>query len=333
MKRLPLVVLLLTLAALVFPATGMAAVGSAKWTQVKTKGAAPSARSDSGLASTNTSTAFLFGGERGGTALDDLWKLDVKKKRWTRLSPSGAKPAARFGHTLVHEGEGRLLLFGGESEAGFFNDTWRYDPAANRWTPVSVSEPAPAARYGHGTAYDPAAKALWVTHGFTDSGRFDDTWSLTGGTWSDGSPAAGGARPLERCLVGSAFHEGKVFLFGGQSNPRPFLRDLWRYDTAARTWTELKPKTAPAARNLYGSAQVGEDWLIHGGNGTKGALSDLWAFDLESESFARVRVSGKKPGARFGGELTPLGSKRALLFGGASLDGEFRDVWIAALKG
>jgi hypothetical protein len=332
MKRLPLVVLLLTLAALIFPATGMAAVGSAKWTQVKTKGAAPSARSDSGLASTNSNTVFLFGGESDGSALDDLWKLDVKKKRWTKLSPAGAAPAARFGHTFVRDADGTLLLFGGESEAGFFNDTWRYTPATNTWTPVTVTEPAPAARYGHGTAYDPKARSLWVTHGFTDSGRFDDTWSLTGGTWSDGSPAAGGARPLERCLVGSAFHDGSVFLFGGQSNPTPFLRDLWRYDTATKQWTELKPKTRPAARNLYGSAQVGADWLIHGGNGTGGPLGDLWALDLDKQSLARVRVSGKKPAARFGGELAPLGSKRALLFGGASLDGEFKDVWVAALR-
>src|SRR5689334_14130406 len=113
MTRLPLAVLLLALAALAFPATGMAEVGSAKWTQLKTKGAAPPARSDSGLASTDARTVYLFGGENEGTALDDLWRLDVKKKRWTRLSPTGAKPPARFGHTLVHEGGGTLLLFGG----------------------------------------------------------------------------------------------------------------------------------------------------------------------------------------------------------------------------
>ena len=48
------------------------------------------------------------------------------------LTPAyGPKPAARFGHTLVLDSvRRRLILFGGQA-AGFFNDTWAYDIAAN----------------------------------------------------------------------------------------------------------------------------------------------------------------------------------------------------------
>ena len=91
----------------------------------------------------------------------------------------------------------------------------------------------------------------------------------------------------------------------------------------ARCWANR----APSARNLYGSALLGNDWLIHGGNTRKGEVGDLWSYDIDTSEFARVRVKGKRPSARSAEALTPLGTTRALLFGGATPD-DTSDAWV-----
>jgi hypothetical protein len=226
--------------------------------------------------------------------------------------------------------KGTRLLFGGQSGDDFFGDLWRYDPRANTWTQLSAAGPAP--RYGAGVALDRANDTLFVTHGFTNEGRFDDTWAFARDAFADASPPGG--RPLERCLVGAAFHGGALFLFGGQSNPRPFLNDLWRFDAATRTWSELSPRTTPSARNSYGSAQLGRRWVIHGGSTRRGLASDVWALDLSRPtSFTRVRTRGRSPGAHANGAMTALSGSRALVVGGATDDGDSRrDTWLLRLR-
>ncbi len=309
-----------------------AAADAARWQKLDTGRGGPSARADAALAAPSARFTYLHGGERDGSPLADLWRLDVRRERWTRLKPPGPAPAARFGHDLVAARDGSLLLFGGQSGADFFGDVWRYDPGAGRWTMLEATGPAP--RYGAGVAYDRTGDALYVTHGFTNDGRFDDTWRLgRERAFADLSPAAPAPRPLERCLVGAVFSGDELFLFGGQSNPRPFLGDLWRYDTATSTWTELQPTRAPSPRNVYGSARLGSTWVIHGGQTRTGAAGDLWTLDLRNPaSFARVRPRGARPSARANQAMTALGTTRAVTFGGSDDEGDsLRDTWLLRL--
>lgn len=321
--------LAVALTALLLPAAAPAA--TARWERLDPGRGGPGKRSDAALAAPGSRTAYLHGGERTGRPLGDLWRLDVKRGRWTRLEPKGARPAPRFGHDLVAARDGTLLLFGGQAGADFFGDTWRYDPKRNSWSRIETSGPAP--RYGAGVAYDRAGGRLYVTHGFTNDGRFDDTWTLTGGAFADSSAPAG-ERPLERCLVGAAFHGGGLFIFGGQSNPLPFRDDLWRYDAAARRWSELSPAGRPSARNTYGSAQLGPTWLIHGGSTRRGIVGDLWAIDLRNPAaFTRVRARGRTPGTRANHAMASLGATRALIQGGSADGGAERgDTWLLRIE-
>jgi N-acetylneuraminic acid mutarotase len=317
----------LVLAAL--PASAGAAP-TASWTELDTGRGGPGARADSALAATGSRTAYLHGGERGGSPLGDLWRLDVRTKRWTRLRPAGRVPAARFGHDLVAADGGTLLLFGGQSGDDFFGDVWRYDPRRNTWSQIEAGGPAP--RYGAGVAYDRAGRRLLVTHGFTNDGRFDDTWGLADGAFAELSPATG-TRPLRRCLFGAAFHGGGLFVFGGQSDPEPFRDDLWRFDVAAGTWAEIAPRRRPSPRNVYGSARLGSTWLIHGGFTRRGATADLWSIELDRpDSFARIRVRGTAPRARGNEAMAALGADRALVYGGSTLEADLGDVWVVRLR-
>jgi len=68
----------------------------------------------------------VFGGESEGSFyLDDLWFLDPGSLEMTAIDvPSG--PVGRAGPTLIDDTfAGRLLLFGGQGEAGLMADTWQ----------------------------------------------------------------------------------------------------------------------------------------------------------------------------------------------------------------
>lgn len=286
----------------------------------------PPARTDHAMAAVRGSV-YLFAGRTLGKDLGDLWRLDVKRRRWSRLSPPAPRPAARFGHNLVAERTGTLLLFGGQSSSGFFGDVWRFDPRTSRWTMLAATGPNP--RYGAGAAIDPATGTLHITHGFTSDGRFDDTWSLAGDAFSETSGL--GPRPLKRCLVQSAFRAGDLYLFGGQSNQRPFLGDLWRLDVATRAWKQLTPRRRPSARNLYAAARLRERWLIHGGNGRTGLLRDVWSLNLKKGTFTRLNPKGDKPFERSGHAAAALGDNRLVIFGGGGEATEYADTWVLRL--
>ena len=309
--------------------TLLVALGSAvpaeaapRWTRIASPGDVPAARLDHAMASTSSTTVWMHGGRSVGNDRGDLWRYAVRTKRWTRIEPDGAVPPARFGHNLIAEPGGTLLMFGGQSDADFFNDRWRFDPKTNRWT--KLGDGGPEARYGAAGAIDPATGRLVVSHGFTNSGRFDDTWLVGAGAPADLSPAAG-KRPSKRCLIHGAASGGRFFLFGGQSNADPYLGDLWVFDLAAREWNQLGGP-APSQRNTYAATVAGGRWWIHGGAGPTRLLGDLWRLDMKTGRFRAVKVSGRNPAARSGHAAAPV-SGGLLIFGGATNRSETAETW------
>ena len=211
---------------------------------IPTSGDQPSPRIDTTLTHDPVSgQIFAFGGQDQTASSNALYTLSIATRRWTKLAPTGDLPPARFGHTTIYDPKRqRLLLFGGQAQ-GFFNDTWAYDIIANRWNQLTPGE-GPSRRYGHSAIYDPTQDRMIISHGFTDAGRFDDTWSLDLSTnrWRDISPSSG--RPLKRCLHHSVYDpvRQQMLLYGGCSSgfgPCP-QGDLWSFDLKSERWTELK---------------------------------------------------------------------------------------------
>ncbi|MFN8557365.1 MAG: kelch repeat-containing protein [Dehalococcoidia bacterium] len=162
---------------------------------------------------------------------------------WSALTPGGTAPAPRFGHNAVWDPVGgRMLLFSGQPGRPSSAMSWSYDPDANAWTKIADEGAGPQRRYGGGGHYDAGAKALYISHGFTNQGRFDDTWAfgLENEAWRDQSPG-GGERPERRCLLrtGADPTRGRMLLFGGQSNSAAWLGDTWLLDLGARAWRRL----------------------------------------------------------------------------------------------
>ena len=300
--------------------------GAATWVQLSADGPAP--REDhTWTVSGDGRTAFLFGGRDGTTVHDDLWAFSLADDTWTELPAGG--PPARFSHEAVWADGIGLVVFAGQNGPAFFNDLWAFDPASGAWRELPSNGSPPIPRYGTCTAIGPDGR-LWISHGFTSDGtRFADTraYEFATGAWTDETPA-GGEHPIERCLHACWWtDDGRFALYAGQTTGTPALGDLWLLDAAA--WSMVDGGNAPAARNLYASARVGDATLIVGGQAVDATfLDDAWWLVDGEPSAIELTTTSTRPSGRSGATLIhDDAARRVLLFGGRSDDGALADLW------
>lgn len=308
-----------------------AAPAKAAWARVPFA-AGPSARRDHSLTlNTDDGLIYLFGGRAKGVAGNQLWAFDPKSAAWTQIQTSGAVPEARFAHNAFYDAAKKRLIIAlgqGNGET-FFNDVWAY--ASGGWARLDAASPEhPEIRYGSGGAHDVAGNRIFISHGFTDHGRFDDTWrfDLDGGAWT--KIATTGPVPIKRCLTRCLWlpASGSMLLFAGQTDTNPFLGDFWTLDVTKGTWAENNPATLPGPRNLYG-ASLGADgrrWYIVGGNTAAGPDAETWAYDIATASWSRVEAAGEAPSARYSTDAV-YAAGNLYLFGGNDGKAEIDDMW------
>ena len=301
------------------------------WTRVAaTPG--PSARRDHSMTfNPDDGLIYLFGGRAKGVADSQLWTFSPKTAEWRQIATAGTTPLPRFAHNASYDrAKKRLIVALGQGNGEtFFNDVWAFD--ATGWTQLDgASLERPEIRYGAGGAHDAAGARILISHGFTDRGRFDDTWAfdLNGGTWT--KIATSGPVPIKRCLTRCLWlpASGSMLLFGGQTNDNPFLGDFWTLNVAEGAWTEDKPPVLPGPRNLYGATlgEGGKRWYAVGGNTAGGPNAETWAYDLASAAWSLVDASGEAPPARYSTDAVYAGDK-LYIFGGNDGKGEIDDMW------
>ena len=308
------------------PADGTLAFDDPKWRNI-TPDRSPAAREDHTWTVDSAGRyAYLFGGRDGGKDYGDLWRYDLETDTWKKLSPRGKRPQPRFGHNAVWVDGFGVIVFAGQRGPDFFDDLWAYDPEANKWTKLPDNGAVPKRRYGSCMVVGPDGR-LWISHGFTFAGRFDDTraYNLNSKRWASISPE--GRRPGERCLHDCfTSAAGDLVLYGGQDDGAFALGDLWSMNRD-KGWKK-RPDPGPKARRLYAVTEAGAFAYIFGGAGQdNGLYDDLWRVDRETLDFERIKVGGAGPVARYGATLiTDTERGRVLLFGGQGKAAK-ADVW------
>src|SRR5215471_10243520 len=296
--------------------------------------AAPSQRFDGTIAYDTTGRQiFLFGGQ-DTSPRNDLWLYSLDRRQWEQVQVTGAIPPARFGHTLLFDPiRRRLILFGGQAGV-FFSDTWAFDISAGVWLQLSPDEAGPSRRYGHSAIYETARDRIVISHGFTDAGRFDDTWAfdLRTNSWSNLSPSVN--RPLRRCLHHASYDpmNSRMYLYGGCSSPfGPCpLGDLWAFDLNRNQWTELTSDATPPAREHYGMGfDITRGRLVVFGGAGAGLLNDTWEYDPDSAKWQQTVIDGGLPAARQRHETAYISEGGTLaFFGGTTSTGLSNELWI-----
>ena len=280
----------------------------------------------------------LFGGRTSTSEieLNDVWSFGLSEETWTEITPDeGPSPVPRSTHNAVYDPvERRMLVWSGQKLKGgseFFNDVWSFDLTQHTWSLFEPPDPRPNVRYGTAAVFDPRARSLVTFAGFTDEGRFDDTWAFDpdGNSWTDISPP--GSRPLKRCLHHAVYDRRghSMIIYGGQSEGAQ--KDIWAFDLEEQTWTELTPEDSPSGR-WYAAAVYdarNHRFLMFGGNrgGDAGTTDEVWTFDLQTNAWTLLQAQGAPPIKRTRAAAVYVESEdRMVVFGGAegtSLD----DMW------
>ncbi len=121
--------------------------------------------------------------------------------------------------------------------------------------------------------------------------------------WRNLTPISGQAPEARRNGVAIYDPIGKrVIVFGGTGN-NGLRNDLWSFDPALRTWTELNPSgTIPSPRLGFDAVYdpVGHQMVIYAGQGA-GFFNDTWALNLNTLEWRDVSPApASRPKARYG---------------------------------
>ncbi|MBK8098399.1 MAG: hypothetical protein IPK26_14915 [Planctomycetes bacterium] len=150
----------------------------------------------------------------------------VAQLEWTQQF--GPAPVPRHATSLVKDPGGGLLLFGGSSNGGQVNDTWRW--RGGQWQQVFPSR-SPVGRLEAAIAADTVRQRVVLFGGW--GGLFlaplGDTWEWDGLDWHASAPSTA---PSPRGTT-AAFdpQRRRTVLFGG-TDWNFVLRDTWEWDGA-----------------------------------------------------------------------------------------------------
>jgi len=169
--------------------------------------------------------------------------------------------------------------------------------AQSAYTLLPTDDIAPSGRVDGTIAYDPATRQIYLFGG--QSGDFqNDLWvyALDQKRWSQ--VRVSGTLPparLGHTLLWDA-KRNRLVMFGGQS--RSFFSDVWAFDVARGSWTQLARDDAGPSRRYSHSAilEPGRDrMVISHGFTSAGRFDDTWAFDLANNTWRNLTPSGTKP--------------------------------------
>jgi hypothetical protein len=122
-------------------------------------------------------------------------------------------------------------------------------------------------------------------------------------TWVQLTPGAGSA-PAARAWSSAVFdaQNRRMIVFAGRAGSD--FGDIWAFDLAAHTWTDLTPSTgsAPAARRTPGSGYdpVGHRMVTWSGQAPGTFFNDAWSFDLGTNTWTLLTPAGGPPNIRYG---------------------------------
>ena len=236
----------------------------------------------------------------------------------TASSPSGG-----WGSLVFDPDTEQLVLFGAQVSTGPLADTWNWN--GSNWTQLHPAA-SPLPRYAESMAYDPATHQLLMFGGFTFGygpfGALGDTWTWSGSTWTQLSPATS---PPARYGASMTFDAatGQLLLFGGVNGSD--FNDTWTW--SGSTWTQLSPATSPPARDNASMAfdSATSQLVLFGGAHSSGDLGDTWTWD--GSNWDSVTPSTSPPARAISPLVFDSSTNQLMLYGGSTPAGYLGDTW------
>jgi len=190
---------------------------------------------------------YVFGGcTCTSTTFNDLWKLDLGTREWSRILTMGSYPSPKACATMVNYKQS-LILFGGWTHPSpyplhqawrTFNELHIYDVPTNRWRYISSPTLSPPAMAGHACTVH--GDKMVVFGGLLGCGRgSNDVWclDLLNNTWS--LKETNDVKPPTRYGHSQiVVDDDHLLVFGGWGGPpNMVMTDVWLLDMRGRVWT------------------------------------------------------------------------------------------------
>jgi N-acetylneuraminic acid mutarotase len=239
---------------------------------------------------------IVWGGRDGRGHTGDGALYSPAQDRWVRMSTRGG-PEPREDHTAVWTGREMIVWGGwnGGSTRNYALDAAAYDPATDRWRPIS-RDGAPEPREDHVAIWTGTEMIVWggvrrepprdddeaaspEDDAGDDAGKGgvaqpDRRQLATGGRYD---PATDTWTPITMSDAPDAREDGVVvwtgrdmLVWGGQSQDVPMASGA-RYVAAADTWCPIAADGAPAARRDHAGVWTGHALVLWGGRDPDGA--------------------------------------------------------------
>jgi len=242
---------------------------------------------------------------------DDGWYV-------TRLHPDSFRPtpASRSMPQFLKKNDTHAILYGGYRERiawslgpnVFYNDMYFLDvsnPDLIKWTKV-IYDPnsiVPEARSYECAVYSPVEDAvffyggLFYTSNFSTSKIYTDVWvyHFSTNTWTllnEESPA--GPRAGHSCALDASGENVIVTQGLADNDTDAFNRDVWSWNLATNTWTNLTTNIPPNGRWLFGWDRVPgtNNFLLVQGRRLRAVfMRDVWEFNGDTHQWREFEVS------------------------------------------
>jgi hypothetical protein len=293
------------------------------WTTLGTD--APPPRENSALIWDSTNSVFwMYGGYCYSNIFrSDLWKYNPATSQWTKLSPTGGPPNARYCFSMICDPvNNSLLVFGGlNASSANLNELWKYDIATNAWSQLSPSGGPPTIRYDHTAVYDSVNAAMLVYGGRDGSTSKNELWKYTiaTNTWAQVTFSGSITARREHVAIYEASQQ-LMWVWGGYTTTS--VGELWKYDVVANSFTQITQTSPPS--NRYGHTAAYDPtnryMYLFGGYST---LSDLYRYNLATNTWTTLTPSSAwNPDGRHYSQMSFCPSSGYVyLFGGYTTPG------------
>jgi hypothetical protein len=239
---------------------------------------------------------IVMGGRAGETALQDTWELTDNgwELRWGDTLPlynpmlppcngSSEFPARRYWHSMIKDGQDRLIVFGGvypDNQRGDgWSDTWALTSIGNNVSWEYLNEPSSSfARNFHAAVYDDLADRMIIVGGYREP-QAQITGDVTeldpiaaSGTWTkltEISGAGPGAIAEHAAVFDS--ENNRVIVFGGVNGSGQFIAD----DTFILDFSaDVTPPEVVDLNGTRGKTKAVITWTAPGDDGATGTAAE-----------------------------------------------------------
>jgi N-acetylneuraminic acid mutarotase len=239
--------------------------GQEKWAKLSPSGTPPVGRSgQTAIWDEANRRMVVFAGSGDTQIFGDTWVLSLDSLIWHRLNIFG--PTPRWGHTAVYDSANhRMIVFGGRDASDFLpNETYALDltPGRETWSYVNPTGTPPSRREAHIATIDPTGNRMLLHGGYFWLGGswyfYNDIYemTLTPGQerWAQLTPSGVPPTPPRRASAGTREELTLRWIVFGGEEFNNYHNDVYAFDFARTTWTQLSPSGTPPTPRRYSMA-------------------------------------------------------------------------------